>query len=253
MQSIVPELMVWNEPLKIRQFDVDLNGRATSASLCSHFLEAAWNHAEALGVGFTHLSKLGKLWVLSRMRIEAKNYPTWGSEGTLRTWPRAVTHVFAMRDFEILNKSGAVMIAGTSAWLVLDMATRRPQRISKILPGFEEIKNRATLGRDPEKVPDNDVWERSSSATVHYTDLDVNGHMNSSHYISALLNDYPIEFHRSHWVSALEINYLEEARAGDALKVQTHSSEPSQFSHSIVRENGDEVCRAQIEWKANTP
>jgi len=55
MKSVISESPVWTEPLKICSYDVDFTRRVTSASLCRHFLEAAWNHAEALGVGFSHL------------------------------------------------------------------------------------------------------------------------------------------------------------------------------------------------------
>ena len=43
------------------------------------FLEAAWNHAEELGVGFHALGQHGRFWVLSRLRFEAERYPEWGS------------------------------------------------------------------------------------------------------------------------------------------------------------------------------
>jgi medium-chain acyl-[acyl-carrier-protein] hydrolase len=246
MQSIAPELMVWKEPLKFRLRDVDFTGHATITGVCWSFLEAAWNHAHALGVGNSELQKLDKFWVLSRLLIEAKNYPAWGSVGTLRTWPRTVTHLFAMRDFEVLDPSGNVMIAGSSAWLVLDLASRRPQRISKILPGLDALKNRSALSRDPEKLPDCQIGDRHCPSPVRYSDLDVNGHMNSSCYISAALDAYPVEFHRAHSVRSLEINYLDETHAGQTLDVRSRQSAPSTFNHSM--HNDKEVCRMRLDW-----
>jgi acyl-ACP thioesterase len=250
MQVITPELMVWNEPLKMRLHDVDFNGRATVASVCWHFLDAAWSHAQALGVGNDALGQMAKFWVLSRLRIEVRHFPVWGVTGSLRTWPRGVTHVFAMRDFELLDPAGAVLMAGSSAWLVLDMKTRRPQRISKILPGFENLENRAALGRDPEKLPEGTAWDRQSAATVRYMDLDVNGHMNSSRYLGLILDAYPVEFHRTHSVRALEVNYLDETRAGETVAILTRQSGPDAFAHSMIKEDGTEVCRVCMEWNS---
>ena len=61
------EVPVWTERLRVCSYDVDFTRRATSVSLCRYFLEAAWNHAEALGVGFSHLQQQGRYWVLSRL------------------------------------------------------------------------------------------------------------------------------------------------------------------------------------------
>lgn len=253
MQTLAPELLVWNEPLKIRSYDVDFNGRASSATICRLFLEAAWNHAEALGVGYSHLGSQGKFWVLSRLRIEAQRYPAWRSVGTLRTWPRESTALFAMRDFEVADESGKVMVAGTSAWLILDEVSKRPQRLTRLLPSLEGVSARAALARDPEKLPDCDAWDGCSLATVRYTDIDVNGHMGSSRYINSMLDAYPFEFHREHLMQALEVNYLNETRVGEGLGVRTRQTSPTAFCHSLAKENGVEVCRARMEWMPAPP
>lgn len=248
MQTIIPEQLVWNEPLKIRSYDVDFNGRTTSASICRLFLEAAWNHAEALGVGYSHLASQGKFWVLSRLRIEAQGYPAWRSAGTIRTWPRESSALFAMRDFEVLDESGTVMVGGASAWLILDEVSKRPQRLSRLLPSLAGVSARAALTRDPEKLPDCEAWEGCSPATVRYTDIDVNGHMGSSRYINSMLDAYPFEFHREHMVQVLEVNYLSETRVGEGVNVRTHQTSPDAFCHSMIKESGIEVCRARVEW-----
>jgi hypothetical protein len=56
---------------------VDATGRVTSLALLRYFLEAAWNHAEALGAGFSSLRDAGKFWVLGRLRSEVQKYPVW--------------------------------------------------------------------------------------------------------------------------------------------------------------------------------
>src|SRR6266853_1068928 len=91
---------VWTEQLRIHSYEVDFNQRATLESLCRLFLEAAWSHAEHLGVGFQQLASQKKFWVLSRMAVEVGQYPAWGEAVTLATWPREAVSLFAIRDFE---------------------------------------------------------------------------------------------------------------------------------------------------------
>jgi acyl-ACP thioesterase len=253
MESEIRETPVWTERLKICSYDVDATQRLTSVSLCRHFLEAAWNHAEALGVGFAHLGQQGKVWVLSRLRIEVDRHPVWGDAATLRTWPRSTVGAIARRDFEVVDEGGSVVAAGSSAWLVLDLASRRPQRLNRILSGLDGIAGRAALDRDPEKLGVPAVWDTTVTVRVRYTDIDVNRHVNSSRYLGWILDAYPAGFHEQHSLRSLEINYLAETVQDETVTIRTRHERPGVGDHSLARETGVEVCRARLEWVPRTP
>ena len=254
MKSLLPESPVWTEHLRIRSYDVDFCRGASVASLCRHFLDAAWNHAEALGAGFSHLASQNKFWVLSRVRVEMQCSPAWGSALILRTWPRSGKSVFAMRDFEITDSATEMRIAaGSSAWLVLDSASKRPQRWDKLLPGLVGLSANMALDQDPGKLPDVQTWDESYSTTVRYTDIDVNQHATAGRYVSWILDAYPVDFHREHKLRSLEANYLDETLAGEELVVRTRRTEPGWYSHGLVKAGGKEVCRARLNWEQKDP
>ncbi len=248
MTSIPNESPLWTEQLRIRSYDVDFTRRATLTSLYRFFLDAAWNHAEALGIGFSHLQSQNKFWVLSRLLLEVETYPLWGGLITLRTWPRRVKTVFAMRDFELLEGEGNRIAAGSSAWLVLDLASKRPQRLHKLAAAMPHLTDAAALDRDPEKLGDVEGWEDVFSAAVRYTDIDVNRHVNASQYISRILDAYPAGFLGQHAVRGLEVNYLGETREGDMLHVRTRQTAAGEFHHSLTKADNSEVCRARLRW-----
>lgn len=243
------EPAVWSERLRMRSYDVDATRRASSASLCRYFLEAAWNHAEALGLGFTHLRSQSKFWVLARLRCEVQQYPAWGEWATLQTWPRGIKSLFALRDFELQDETGARIAAGSSAWLVVDSVSKRPQRLHKLFPSLAALDGKAALGQDPEKLDDNETWDNDCPITVRYTDIDVNQHVNSSRYVGWMLDAYPAGFHLQHSLRVLEVNYLSETIEGEQLIVRTRQSEATVFNHSLIKPNGSEVCRARLEWR----
>jgi medium-chain acyl-[acyl-carrier-protein] hydrolase len=249
MNQVAAESPVWIEPLKIRSYDVDFTRRATSASLCRYFLEAAWNHAEALGVGFNHLASQGKFWVLSRLRMEVRQFPAWGSVATLRTWPRAPQSLFAMRDFEVADEAGSPIVAGSSAWLVVDAVSRRPQRLNTLLAGLEGLYGNAALGQDPEKLAAGEDWDQVFSVQVRYADIDVNRHVNSGRYIDWILDAYPLGFHREHRLRVLDINFLGETLEGEALSVRTRQAGAAVYCHSLTKAGGTETCRARLKWE----
>jgi acyl-ACP thioesterase len=227
---------------------VDATRRATIPRLTGYFLEAAWNHAEALGAGFTHLRSQGKFWVLARMRCEVEEYPEWGEEVTLRTWPRGMKAALAFRDFELVNEAGMRFAAATSAWLVLDSASKRPQRLDRLLPGLSDMSGKAALERDPEKLGETETWDNESRITARYTDIDVNQHVTSSRYLGWMLDAYPARFHVQHSLRVVEVNYLGETLEGEELIVRTRRCEARVYGHSLVKASGEGVCRARLEW-----
>jgi acyl-ACP thioesterase len=240
---------VWIEEFKLQSFQVDFRKLASLETLCHVFQEAAWNHAEALGVGFEQLQQQHQIWVLSRLLVNAHQYPRWGETIRIHTWPRPVEGVFAMRDFQMLNSSGEVLVSGSSAWLILDALSRRPQRAGKLLSSFcTDVNHRATE-RDPEKIAEAANLEPGIELPVRYSDIDVNGHVNNARYVGWLLDSYPFEFHQNHSVSQLEINFLGETRAGDRLTSARAELASGHYFHSLVRAGvPGQVCRARISW-----
>jgi medium-chain acyl-[acyl-carrier-protein] hydrolase len=241
---------IWSERIEIRSYDVDATRQTTILSLFRYFLEAAWNHAQSLGFGFGHLAAQGKFWVLSRLRIEVAQYPVWGSQATLRTWPRGIQTAFALRDFELLDEPNQRLAAGSSAWLVLDSVSKRPQRLLKLLPNLAAFNGNAALAQDPEKLDDNETWDSEFPITARYTDIDVNNHVNAARYIGWMLDSYPAGFHTQNCLRVIEVNYLNETVEGEQLNIRTHQIDSNTFLHSLIKQTGAEVCRARLTWRS---
>lgn len=242
----------WVQEFEVHSYEVDLKRAASLEVVCRYFLEAAWNHAEALGVGFAALAERGKLWVLSRLLLKVERYPAWGESVRVRTWPRAAKSVFAMRDFELQDAAGKVVASGASGWLILDAATRRPQRLEKFLASMPTLSEKRALETDPDKLP-NWTYDGSPARgiTIRYSDIDVNSHLNSCRYVGVILDSYSLEFHAQHNPALLEMNYLGETREGDRIEVFKAQSAAWEYQHRIVKSpGGQEACRARIGWRA---
>jgi acyl-ACP thioesterase len=187
--------------------------------------------------------------VLSRLLLIVEVYPRWGESVLLKTWPRPPKSIFALRDFELFNTGGVRMLGGSSAWLVLDTATRRPQRLERVVGGIRPLPDRMALGEDPAKVPVDGTGPATLSTAVHYSDLDVNSHVNSARYIRWLLDSYPLDFHRAHSLRRLEINYVGETLGGETVSIHSQPTGPLCFSHVLTKTGQVEVCRARLEWR----
>jgi acyl-ACP thioesterase len=220
--------------------------------LCRHFQEAAWNHAEHLGAGYQRLQQENRFWVLARLLVEIARHPKWGETVTLQTWPRTARSVFAMRDFEMFDSSGARLLAGTSSWLVLDTRTRKPQRVDRLIAGIKTPADKRALALEPQKLACDEQGADARQVTVQYSDIDVNGHVNNARYVGWLLDSYPLHFHTINVVKSIEVNFLGEAVAGETLSVFAQEETRSEYWHIIRKAAaGGEVCRARIIWEPN--
>lgn len=237
----------WHAEHIIRSYDVDPQARARLPVLCRYMQDAAYHHAEHLGVGYSHLSVKNMAWVLSRMRVEVERLPTWGDTAKLRTWPSGRDRLFYYRDFEIIDANDRRLLLASTAWFVIDSARR------------ERIEPEWWQGQEypvGTKVFDSKLGRLKSGKgqggeliTVNYGDLDQNGHVNNVRYMDWVLNTLPLEFHQAHALKALDVNYLAEAVYGHEVSICTEEADPLHFNHS-VRVEGADLFRAQSVWQA---
>ena len=241
-------LPLWKEKVRIRSYDVDFRRQASIEALCRYFLEAAWNHAEALGFGYSHLAAQQRFWVLARLVIQVNARPEWGDEILLCTWPRPARSILALRDFEMLDADGSQLLGGSSAWLVLDSGSRRPQRLDGLLCDTDAFSDRMAIGRDPTKLSTAPDLPETMAVASKYSDIDVNGHVNSARYIGWVLDSFPMEFHNQHELRLFEVNYVGETTGNARLSVRSGKASSADWHHAIVKVNGEEACRARSEW-----
>lgn len=238
----------WQEQVLAHAYDVDFSKRASAESICRWFLEAAWNHAEHLGIGFAALAQHNQFWVLARLLVEIDQYPLWGQHGQLTTWPRGVSGVLALRDFELCDSHGRRLAAGSSSWLVLDVKNHRAQRLDKLAQRIPAEITRQALERDPAKLLPAKPGTAQMSADVRYSDIDVNDHVNSARYVGWCLDTYSREFHQRHSLRRLEVNYVGETKWPDQVSIFSSEPHPLRFAHSIRNSKQEEVCRAELLW-----
>jgi acyl-ACP thioesterase len=189
--------------------------------------------------------------MLSRLMVVVESYPVWGQAAVVRTWPCGSKSLLALRDFELLDKDGRRLAAATSGWLVFDQHSRRPLRIEPIIGSIRIFPERRSVGYEAPKLI---AAETSSAATilkVKYSDLDLNNHVNNATYARWILDSYPVEFHRSHQVLSLAINFLAELDGNDSVELSTVENKDRR-THTVRRMlDGTQACRAEIVWQSS--
>lgn len=204
----------YSKEFEVLSFQVDPKGNLRWASLGDLLQEVAWKHADSRDFGQALFDK-GLVWVLSRFHIEVKKMPRWGDKIRVETAGRGVSKLFALREFSVSDASGNQLAWAMSAWLLLDINTKRPQRPSAVLPSelFDPVADEDLV---PAKVEIPLSMEFHGRINVLPSDLDMNNHVNNVSYIRwiedvALSNEFSM--------SSLRINYLAEALCGEAIDI----------------------------------
>lgn len=246
----------------VEPFHCDFTGRIFMGHLGNSMLNAADYHSSDRGYGVVALGKQQKTWVLSRLVIEMNEYPEAYDKISIDTWVDSVKRYFTGRNFRVTSASGDKVYGyGKSVWAMIDTETRQPVDILQVndglLANYIDVETACPIANlSRVKVPDDAALVRS--VPTYYSDVDVNGHINSVKYIEHLLDLWNMEWYRLHQVKAIEIAYVAESHQGDVLNfyadspLQDVEAAKSGISFKITKANNAqkevEVCRCKVSF-----
>lgn len=230
--------------LKAQSYHINRFGDVSTPNLFWYMQEIAWEHAHILGFGFEHLREDQLFWVLSRLLVKIDRRPRWTEEFSLETWSRGTDGFFAYRDYRFVDTQGKEIITATSSWLVLDLASRRIQRLNqfKSFPAYQE----SVLGCNAGKVSSPETAETNGFSSVTFNEIDINQHFNSGRYLERINNSYDFDFHEKHTLREMEVNFLREGMPDDMLGVRQQRITPYEHLCSVIRgSDSTELMKAQ--------
>ncbi len=243
---------IWKDTFKIHSYESDFTGQATLPNLCHLMQESAWNHAENLQVGFSHLLKKNLIWVLSRQLVMIYQYPKWGDIIQVHTWPTGKDRLFCYRDFKIFDENNNIIGLASTTWFVIDLAERKPQRTDSYIQLDVDNSVERVFPSFPAKIHPVKAPEFSRTLQVNYSDLDVNDHVNNVKYIEFVLDSLPLEFLKTHLLKGVEVNYIAEAKYSDNILIhhETKNNGSLEMLHDLFRKDDNlEICRARTVWE----
>jgi len=239
----------FQQQLSIKSYHTNQYGQASISSLFELLIEAAWEHAQVMDWGYDNLKSNNLFWVLSRMYFQVENYPNWQDKITLNTWSAGTDGMYAYREYILENEAGDVILRASSAWLILDLETRKIYRLSEYRYTFpKRVDSRAC--RNPKRIKPDIHLEELNYFPVLFSELDINKHFNSVKSLDRVLDDYGIDFLNTNEPAVLEVNYLKEGQAGDSLAVTRTNISGNEYLNCLVRESdGADLCTMRIVWR----
>jgi len=231
--------------------DVDFRRRLKLSALFNYFQDIANLAAEALGVGMERVEQeFGVAWILTKVRVDLTRQPDWDEVLTIETWPQAPGKIDFERDYLVKDREGQVVAAAVSQWVIMDIGQRKLRRASHIPLVLPEVRSaRAIDGQWGKLQPAGDL-EVAYQRVIGYSDIDVNGHLNNCKYIDFIMDCLPMEVHRDHRVTRIEVNFVHEALPGDTVALYREAipaNHDLRYIEGVNTDSGEVVFRAQLE------
>lgn len=194
-------------------------------AILDFFQDEASIHANKLKIGYKDLIKKDILWVVNYQEIDIKGkLPEYCDEIEVSTWPIEKKRLEYIREYEIKDESGNVVVTGVSSWFTITNSTRKLVKDDSVqFDGeYREYSNYPNFRRKKLDLKcDNpiDTFEYK----VLYTDLDHNEHMNNAKYLELIYN-----LHKGFKLDNIKkicISFNHEVKLGEIIKVSYYKNE----------------------------
>ncbi len=204
-----------------------------------HCQEMAELHASANNFGFDWAREHGLAWVEVQGNFELMRCPRWKEAVTLHTNTGQATPLQAHRFIDMADEGGELVARADIFWVLIDMNSRRPvplKRADLTLPlSKPALPPPPTAPTTPPFI---------SYLVTSRRDLDFNGHINNSAYLTWVLDSLPKPPagapHR------IRVSYKHESSLGEALSI-THRIADAVSEH-LIEGGGSLRARLILEW-----
>ena len=158
-----------------------------------------------------------------------------------------VYRLFTDRNFAILDKEGKAVGYARSVWAMISMETRKPADLLTLHGGgiTDYVCDKECPISKPGRIK---VAEKApvSEYRARYSDIDINGHVNSIKYIEHILDLFPIELFEKRRIKRFEMAYVAESYYGDTLSFYREEVRENEYDIEVKKNDADVVVRSKV-------
>ena len=236
---------MYKEEVIISSNDIDASLHVKIACLMRIIQDVIMHHTEVLGVGQSETIDKNIIWVVTRIKMEITRLPKYQEKVVIKTYPGQTTAILYPRYLYIEDMNGNVIFRLSSIWALLNKETRQVTNSKiiseRIVPEVHE--NELPL---PEKVDIGEDIVLKETRKVHYSDVDLNGHLNFTKYIEYFEDLHNNDFYGKHHPKTIILNYSKEIKEGQTVNIYAFGNEVEKIK--ITSDSGDHLF-AEIHYQ----
>ena len=228
----------------------DMRYTIKPSALLNYLQDIASNNIEGTPFGNVALNNEGLGWFLVRYRIEFDNYPNGVHNFIIKTENRGLLRQTAYRDFEAYKTNGERILRASTTWLMVDIANKSLVNIEQKFPEiskFEKRENDLVM----KKLKSFENADSEKLFHVRYDDVDINGHVNNTVYITWAMEAVDYEFRNTHQIKFIDIYYKHEAVYGDDIISCIKTDRENLITEHVIKnaQTNEELCLINIVYK----
>lgn len=229
----------------LRTYQCDRYGFMRPITLMNLLQGLAGTHADKLGVGRDVCESKNIAWVLTHMFVDIIDMPHAEEKLIYSTWPSSTGAVRSERDFVVCDESGKVRIRAISQWVLINLETRRPVRISDYFPNWDGLPERV-WNREFDKATDF-IPHKSHVMACRFDDIDVNQHINNAVYTVWATESVGFEYRNEHKLRGIDIYFEHEINPNTPI-VRIEVAVNGDISHHKIMTNETEHAKVVCYW-----
>jgi acyl-CoA thioester hydrolase len=248
--------------VRVRHDELDAFGRTHPSAYLRHLAQVAIDASSDAGFDARWYAEAGAQWLVRRTTFAVPRPWRADSELSVRTWVEDFRRVRSRRCYEASEHGEAALTAQTD-WVFVDVATGRPRRVPEEMEARFGMAAHAGRPRTAWRAPAPPPAPGRSTYRVRWAELDALGHMNNAAYLDLLVQGtldvlaglgWPVDRLApdgvAPFVSAGDVEYLDEVRHGDRLEILTwFTAAPDGLD---VHQRGARLADARPVVQANT-
>ena len=245
--------MPYETTLTVRYAETGLQGRLKPGMILNYFQDIASDHCAEMGVSALDLLPKNLAWVVYRYVLNIFRYPKWKELIYIKTWRYPVNNLYELRQFDVLDEMGNLVITAKSSWILTRLDTKKPVRLKYNMP--DELMNghQMPIENDFPTIPEQTEMMVSRPFQVRMHDLDFNRHVNNTIYVIWALESVPQEIVGQFLPYEISIQYQGDAVFGDQVTAFTQpfpEKSDTSYLHTIFHDGqGTPITRVMTKWQ----
>lgn len=242
---------IYTKEYEIHYYDVDKNLVVGMPRIIDILCDVGTRQSEELGSDIDTLIKNNMAWVFYNYHVKIFRNPVYGEKIKATTQAVGFKKFYALRDYEIRDEEGNVIVEAKAIFLLINLEKRRMMRVPEEqyeIYGAEEISENFS----PPKLEKLSCHKYEEIFKVRYSDIDSNQHVNNTKYIEWALESIPEDIINNYILEEIKVTFEKECKYGEKIKVLTDIREEDNrlvSLHKIENLDGKELTILIGKWK----
>lgn len=232
--------MKYIENYTVTSHEVDTNNQIRPHMVLRFMQETADHQMRDRHPTFQELFfEKGKTFILTRFSVEITGHIGMYDNISVRTWQsdRNGKGLSFIRCYEIINR-GEIVARGHALWAMVEIATKR---ICKVMEeDFSGYEAEAPLNLNIPvrfRLPRTLNFSEVEGKTVHYSDCDMNMHLNNTNYGRMVCDRLPEAENKQ--ITSINLHFRTEAPLGEEVRIELAEMGVGEEDKQWFKEYGD--------------